>query len=444
MNEVVKIHLGRQAFTISVEARKELRTYLDAIAKQVRDQEVADEVELRMAELLSERGVKDDKVVLPADVAYLQKQLGDPNDFKDDEETSKTEVTGTTEKRLFRDTKNAWVAGVASGLAAYFGVDPLLIRVLFVFGTFAWGGSILLYIALWLLVPEAKTSSDRLQMAGKPITVEGLKEAVERADVKGAAHRAGDTLSGPAGRVSDMVDTLFRIVVKVIGIGLTLLGLCMLVGLAFSGAYLWVHGNIVADNLFPIGLKEHLLVYIAAFLATMIALFIILFGMAIYARKWPIRIWLTGVLVGLSLIGLVGGSALAADVVPVVRDRYNAHLHTSVRALQPFTSVNVYGQGVTLNFQTAGTYSVSLKYFDNANTGAVKTTVTNGVLVIDSRNFDWHRNCSRLCIPDTFNMIVTVNSPNTPQVNYPDRPAFMDGPFPPADKPSFAQPIKTR
>ena len=49
MNEVSKVHLGRQAFTISVAAQKELRAYLDAITKQVDDAEVADEVELRMA-----------------------------------------------------------------------------------------------------------------------------------------------------------------------------------------------------------------------------------------------------------------------------------------------------------------------------------------------------------------------------------------------------------
>lgn len=422
MNEVTKVHLGRQAFTISVAAQKELRAYLDAIAKQVDDDDVTDEVELRMAELLTERGISGDKVILPADIRYLKDQLGDPKDFKEDDEPAKTSAHPLIEKRLFRDPEGAWIAGVASGLGAYFGVDALLIRILFVIGTFAWGGSILLYIVLWLLVPEAKSSSDRLQMAGKPVTVDGLKELVERADVKGAAHRASDTLAEPASRARDGINGVFRLVVRIIGIGLTLWGLAILVGLAFCGVYLLVHGNIVADNLFPIGLKEHLLVYLAVFVAAMMAIFIILFGMAVYARRWPIRAWLTGVLVGLTLIGMVGGGALAADTVPNVRDRYNSHLHTAVRQLKPFTGVTVSGQDVGVNFETASTYSVSLRYFDSANVGAIKTNVTNGVLFVDSQNFDQHRICNHWCIPDSYNMVVTIYSPNEPQVNFPDGP----------------------
>lgn len=307
MNEVTKVHLGRQAFTISVAAHKELRAYLDAIARQVEDDGVVEEVELRMAELLGERGVKGDKVILPADVKFLKQQLGDPKEFKDDEEPSSTRAVASTGKRLFRDPDNAWIAGIAAGLGAYFGVDALLIRVLFVLGTFAWGGSIVVYILLWLLVPEAKTKSDRLQMAGKPITVDSLKQVVERADVKGAAARAGDTLTEPAGRIRDGINGIFRLIVKIIGVALTLWGLLMLIGLAFCGVYLLVHGNVVADNLFPIGFKEHLLVYLAAFVVAMVAIFIILFGMAVFRRKWPIRGWLTGVLAGLTIIGLVGG-----------------------------------------------------------------------------------------------------------------------------------------
>src|SRR3569623_635517 len=58
MNEVTKIHIGRQAYTKSLAAQRELRHYLDAIAKEVDDSDVSDEIELRMAELLTERGVK--------------------------------------------------------------------------------------------------------------------------------------------------------------------------------------------------------------------------------------------------------------------------------------------------------------------------------------------------------------------------------------------------
>src|SRR5579885_3003693 len=136
MNEVTKIHLGRQAFTISADAHKDLQNYLNAIKRQVKDSDVIDEVELRMAELLTEHGVSSEKVILPADVDFLKAQLGNPKDFKDEDGDKATDSAAPEGKRLFRDTDNAMVAGVAAGLAQYFGIDVLLVRILFVIATF--------------------------------------------------------------------------------------------------------------------------------------------------------------------------------------------------------------------------------------------------------------------------------------------------------------------
>src|SRR4051812_22489220 len=113
MNEVTKIHLGRQAFSISVAAHKALRAYLDAIEKQVGDKDVVDEVELRMAELLAEHGVHGNKVVLPKDIDFLKKQLGSPKDFKDEDSQDDSGATNGDTKKLFRDTENGMIAGVA-------------------------------------------------------------------------------------------------------------------------------------------------------------------------------------------------------------------------------------------------------------------------------------------------------------------------------------------
>jgi len=76
MNSVQSIHLGRQPFNISVEAHRSLKNYLAGIEKQIGDSEVVGEVELRMSELLTERGISGEKVILPKDVDYLKQQLG--------------------------------------------------------------------------------------------------------------------------------------------------------------------------------------------------------------------------------------------------------------------------------------------------------------------------------------------------------------------------------
>ena len=82
MNEIKKIHLGRQPFVISVDAHTQLSKYLKAIEEHVGiNSEVHKEVEMRMAELLVERGITGEKVVLVEDVEFLKDQLGAPNDF---------------------------------------------------------------------------------------------------------------------------------------------------------------------------------------------------------------------------------------------------------------------------------------------------------------------------------------------------------------------------
>ncbi|MGD0284159.1 MAG: PspC domain-containing protein [Candidatus Saccharimonadales bacterium] len=408
MNEITKIHLGRQAFTVSIDAHVELKNYLEAINKEVNDKEVLQEIELRMAELLIERGVTNNKVVLSSDIKYLKKQLGNPIDFKTDEEIEDTSSKKQYEpKRLFRDTNNAIIAGVASGLAQYFGIDAVIIRILFillVLVTFGWG--ILLYIILWLLVPEAKTPSDRLQMAGKPVNVGSLKEIVEKVDINGAAHRAHSS-------VADFINSLFRFLIKLLGIVLIAFGLSVVFGLIAAETYLLVDGKTWAqDNIFPIGFREHLLLDIAMVVVALIAALIILFGIAMFRRKWPIKTWATGTLVGLGLIGLAVGGALAGNIYPNVRDRYNANVHTTVRSLQPFNYLNINGPWTNVNFITANNYSISLTYYSHPNLSKVKTVVQNKTLTINTDQFDWKRNCQSICIPDNYNLSFTIYAPD--------------------------------
>src|SRR5580765_5434301 len=149
MNEITRIHLGRQPFTASVEAHGELKAYIAAIEHHMHDKDVIQEVELRMAELLTEHGITESKVILEEDIDYLKQQLGDPKDFSDSNEEEDGADTQPEAKQLFRDPDNGMVAGVAAGLAAYFGIDVILFRILFVIGTITGGWGLLVYIALW-------------------------------------------------------------------------------------------------------------------------------------------------------------------------------------------------------------------------------------------------------------------------------------------------------
>jgi phage shock protein PspC (stress-responsive transcriptional regulator) len=362
MNEVTRIHLGRTQFTISVEAHHELRKYLSSIEKKVGDKDVINEVELRMAELLAERGVTGDKVVLPEDITYLKDQLGKPEDFGDEEAGQHTSNAGAAEtagnKRLFRDTDNALVGGVASGIAAYFGLDPVLVRIAFIIMTLIGASGIAIYIVLWLVVPEAVTASEKLQMKGEAVTLDALKETVNKADLPGAARRVNSGLA-------TFINGVFRFFVKLLGIALILTGLAVLFGAAFTVLYMILHGgNIFQEGLFPIGVREHWLVGSGIAAATLMAIFLIVSGIAGFRRKWPLKAWITGALGGLFLLSMVTTGALAADAAPRVQERYESMIHTTaIDNIQPFTKVVSKGE-VDLSYTSAPNYAPNIENFD--------------------------------------------------------------------------------
>jgi phage shock protein PspC (stress-responsive transcriptional regulator) len=404
MNEITRIHLGRQPFIIAVDAQKELKAYMAAIEKQA-GEDVVKEVELRMAELLTERGITDNKTVLAADVDFLKQQLGSPKDFKEDDNEADQEVSNTSDRRLFRDTENGMLAGVSAGLANYFGIDPLLVRLAFVIGVITGGWGILAYVVLWLLVPEAKTSSERLLMQGKAVTVESIKEAVERADVKGATKRANST-------VAPVINSVFRVFLKILGVGFILAGVASIFVLIVVRTYMAAHhGKLFEENLFPVGSTEQLLADLGLTLAGLLAVFLIICGVAIFKRRWPIKGWITGVLTAVFVIALAVTLALTAGVAPKVRDRYLSRSHTQTRSVQPFQDVVIQGKDVDYQWEYADTYSVSIHYFDNPDVSKIKTTVSNNLLTIDTSNYQRERNCDMLCIFPAYNLLVTVKGP---------------------------------
>ena len=412
MNEVTQIHLGRQSYTIAADAHAALRAYLKAI-KEEAGSDVADEVELRMAELLTEQGITGDKVILPTDVDSLKKQLGLPQDFKDDsndEDAREENETKSSAKRLFRDTQNGMIAGVSSGLAAYFGIDVLFVRILFVIATLAWGWGILFYIALWILVPEAKTSSDRLRMQGKAVTVDSLKHVISDADVPGATERF-------ARKVSPVINNVFRLILKIVGVAVVMAGLALLFGLITGSVYLALHHwQIITENFFPVGSTEQLAVIIALSWFALLALFMILIGIALMRRKWPTAPWATGVLIGLLFVGLATCISLGADIAPKVRDRVDAASHTTTLSVASFTNIDVSGNAV-VDVEQGNTYQVSMRYIGNPDISKVNIKSVNGMLRIDSSQLKRRSDCTTICLFPDYDLHITVYTPVAPTVN---------------------------
>ena len=184
MKEITRIHLAKTAFSVEIDAKKSLEKYLNSIQKNMRaDAEAMREIEARMVEILAERGVMKEGVISDDDVLAIKNQMGEPRDFADGDSPVDNDLDGggsesKPEKQLMRDTDNAIIDGVCAGVAAYFNINPLWIRLIAIVLSFAtFGTTVLIYVVMWLSMPPARTASDKLRMRGKPVTLAALKKS---------------------------------------------------------------------------------------------------------------------------------------------------------------------------------------------------------------------------------------------------------------------------
>jgi phage shock protein PspC (stress-responsive transcriptional regulator) len=141
-------------------------------------------------------------------------------------------------RKLFRDTGSAKIAGVAAGLGAYFNIDVTLVRVLLLAGLFAGGFTLMLYIILWIVLPEAKTVSDKLRMRGDDITLESFDSSARNnafADGPVTTNRpVGAFVEDAARGLRPAVNFVGSSIRVVAGILLTIMGFGCLVALAIG------------------------------------------------------------------------------------------------------------------------------------------------------------------------------------------------------------------
>lgn len=254
MNKTVNINLAGIFFHIDEDAYLKLQRYLEAIKRSFTDSQGRDEIisdiEARIAELFSEK-IKDEKQVIGMqEVNEVIEVMGQPEDYRIDEEifedepnTASDEKSGIA-KRLFRDTSNSYIGGVFSGLSHYLGIDVFWLRLIsFLIAIFSGGGIILIYIALWIFVPEAISTADQLAMRGKPINISNIEEKVkegfnEVADrVKGVDYDKVKSSSATFfDAVVEVIMAVLKVFVKLIGVLLIIIAGATLISL-FIGLF---------------------------------------------------------------------------------------------------------------------------------------------------------------------------------------------------------------
>jgi phage shock protein PspC (stress-responsive transcriptional regulator) len=197
MNKIININLGGTPLTIDEDAYVALNSYLNVIKNHFSKTEGCNEIlldiEIRIAELFIEK-LKGKQIIGMKELDEVKLIMGRPEDFGAEEEahtidndhkkyrqkTHTTDYSIKTGKRLFRNEEDKIIGGVCSGIAAYFGIhDPIWIRLLFAITGFTGGMGVFAYLLIWMIVPAAKTSSDKLAMQGEPINIESIAKKVQ-------------------------------------------------------------------------------------------------------------------------------------------------------------------------------------------------------------------------------------------------------------------------
>lgn len=187
MKEITRIHIAKIPYDIEFAAKKELERYTAKLELYADDPNLLEDIEIRLTEILSSRGVERDNVITGDDVKAISEQLGDPKDFIGEDDIAAGpdmfENDNMPRHRLYRDADSAILGGVLSGIAKYFDINPMWTRLAFIIMCFvSWGLIIIAYVVLWIVLPVAKTAAEKLQLAGKPVTLASIKELSEQAE----------------------------------------------------------------------------------------------------------------------------------------------------------------------------------------------------------------------------------------------------------------------
>ena len=349
MNKTISIHLCGILFNLEEGGYDKLRNYLQTIESYLGNNseksEIMRDIEARIAEIFNEKLKGYKQVITEAEVEEAMAMMGRPEEFADvsasasstENQKEYTAESETVEKRLFRDMDHATIGGVCSGLGHFFGIDMIWFRLAFAIALLFFGSGVLLYIILWAVIPEAKTTADKLKMQGKPVNlgnIESIKQGVKQfgKQVENLAHdvenefksgkagaRFGKAANQAATQAGRVFEVIFQFLGRVLGSTFLLVSVVLLVllfVLFFNSNDLGpVQGNDFFGHRKVLGMLfaepfELNLFYIALFLLLITPVFWLILGglrlLTIPRNFLKIPLWINGFAftIGLVLLGI--------------------------------------------------------------------------------------------------------------------------------------------
>ena len=255
MKKTLTVNLGGTVFNIDEDAYQLLDKYLTNLRihfqKEEGSEEIMNDFEMRISELFSERIRLGYEVITIEHVEEVIKRMGKPEDIfegeEGKEEKQEKQAESTNEvpsddkitegrKKLMRDPDNRILGGVASGIAAYMGWDATAVRLAMIILLFVpYAPIVLLYLILWLVMPQARTATDRLMMRGESVTLENIGKTVtngfEKISDNVNNYVSSDKPKSTLRKIADLFVTVVGFILKflIILFGIFLLPLLLLV-----------------------------------------------------------------------------------------------------------------------------------------------------------------------------------------------------------------------
>lgn len=272
MNQTVTANISGMVFHIEVDAYDKLKKYLSDIKCRFENaeerEEIMGDIEARVAEIFKSKMSERNQVVSLVHVDEVIALMGTPEMFSDTEQTYEAETETNqqeykTGKRVYRYPDDKILGGVCSGIALYFGFDPLWLRLAFAIAFFAFGFGFPLYIILWIVIPEAKTRAQKMEMRGEPVTVENIEKNIKKEahdfenriknwEKSEGAKRLESSLEKMIHFLSTIFTNFFKALVKVIGFLLLFFGIIFLVsiiGSAFGLKTIQLNGQVITPSI---------------------------------------------------------------------------------------------------------------------------------------------------------------------------------------------------
>ena len=319
MNKTIIININGIVFHIEEDAYEVLRSYMTEVKRHFAyspdSEEIVTDIENRLAEMFSERLAEQNKqVIVIQDVNEITQRMGSATEFDLDDEPDAFQSHGyRAERKLFRDPDDRVIGGVCAGLGHYFDMEAKWVRLIAFVVTLLWGTGLIVYVILWIILPNARTRAEKMAMKGEPINLQNFKknfdEEIEalRHQVRPGLEKTEMFIRRAGQNTGSYLEKALKVLIKIIGAFVIVI--CSLTLFSVLMGLLFVLGFLSGPELqtFPLNIvsvKYQSPLYFSIFLLVVIPLIaLILFGIrVIFNRKVAgkttsfalLIIWITG------------------------------------------------------------------------------------------------------------------------------------------------------